>query len=133
MVFGFLFRKKKIVQSSALAKKLKPSKAVEKAGQEIKKVSSEKKKAKAGLQKIGEVTHYFGKVEAAIVKITKGPLRLGEVVYIKGRKTDFKQKVASMQIEHNSIETAQKGDEIGLRVKERVRENDIVFKETLGE
>lgn len=133
MIFGFLFKKKKNASSSAEIEKSKSPKAVEKAGQEIKKNSSEKKKAKAELQKIGEVTHYFGKVEAAIVKITKGPLQLGDEVYIKGRRTDFKQKVTSMQIDHTGIETAQKGDEIGMRVKERVCENDSVFKETLGD
>lgn len=76
---------------------------------------------------IGIVTHYFPKVRAAVVKL-KVPLSTGDMVKIKGHTTDFTQTITSMQIDHVPINTAKKGDEIGLLVDSRVRANDIVYK-----
>lgn len=76
---------------------------------------------------IGTVTHYFPKVRAAVVKL-KTPLSIGDIVKVKGHTTDFTQTVASIQIDHVPINSAKKGDEIGLLVDSRVRENDIVYK-----
>ena len=132
MVLGLLFKKgKKKVKKLKRAKK--PKKKIT-AKRKIKKTTSIKKKVvtqkkEKNIKKIGKVTHYFPKVKAAVIKITKGPLRIGEVVYIKGHTSDFEQKVASMQIEHVPIKVAKKGDIIGLKVKLRVREGDVVFKE----
>ena len=77
-------------------------------------------------EKIGEVTHYFGHVPAAIVKLTKA-LKKGDQVHFKGQTTDFEQEVTSMQIDHKSIEKAKKGNEVGIQVTDRVREGDDVF------
>jgi translation elongation factor EF-1alpha len=55
-------------------------------------------------------------------------LNVGDNIHIKGGTTDFEQKVESMQIEHENIDKAKKGDVIGLRVKEKVREGDEVYK-----
>jgi putative protease len=76
---------------------------------------------------IGEVTHYFPKVRAAVIKL-KAPLVTGDVVKIKGHTTDFQQNVTSMQIDHVPINQAKKGQEIGLLVDSRVRQHDIVYK-----
>jgi len=77
---------------------------------------------------IGKVTHYFPHVNAAVIKIEVGELRRGDQIYIKGHTSDFKQKIVSMQINHQRIEKAMVGDEIGIEVKERVREHDAVYK-----
>ena len=78
---------------------------------------------------IGVVTHYFPKVNAAVVKL-KRPLAIGDAILIKGRTTSFEQKVDSMQIDHVPIQAAKKGDEIGLAVIDRVREHDLVLSPT---
>ncbi len=76
---------------------------------------------------IGEVTHYFPHVRAAVIKL-KVPLTIGDVVKIKGHTTDFKQSVTSLQIDRVSINQAKKGQEIGLLVDSRVRQHDMVYK-----
>lgn len=76
---------------------------------------------------IGKVTHYFPHVNAAVIKL-KAPLAVGDTVKIKGHTTDFKQAVTSMQIDRVPINSAKKGDEVGLLVQSRVRGKDIVFK-----
>ena len=76
---------------------------------------------------IGKITHYFGKIEVGIIELSK-TLNVGDTIHIKGSTSDFEQKVDSMQIEHKSIEKAKKGDVIGLKTKEKVREGDEVYK-----
>ncbi len=77
---------------------------------------------------VGIVTHYFPKVQAGVIKI-KAPLAVGDMIKIKGHTTDFKQQVASMQIDRVPIKQAKKGQEIGLLVDSRVRQHDVVCKE----
>ena len=79
-------------------------------------------------QKIGIVTHYFGKIGVAALKITDGELRVGDTIRIKGHTSDFTQTVKSMQVEHESVEVARTGDEIGLKTAEYTREHDSVYK-----
>lgn len=76
---------------------------------------------------IGKITHYFGKIEVGIIELSKG-LSAGDTIHIKGSTSDFEQPVDSIQIEHESIEKAKKGDVIGLKVKEKVREGDEVYR-----
>jgi|UniRef100_A0A7C6EBD5 putative protease len=78
--------------------------------------------------KVGKVTHFFGKISVAIVELTDGDLMVGDTVHIKGHTTDLTQKVESMQIEHKNVEKAAKGQSIGLKVSARVHEDDIVYK-----
>src|SRR3990167_6537064 len=82
----------------------------------------------AAVEEIGIVTHYFPHVEAAVVKLTKGPLSVGDTIVIKGHTTDFKEKVGSLQLDHAPVDSASVGQEIGLKVKTRVREHDAVYK-----
>jgi len=84
--------------------------------------------AGASLEEIGVVTHYFPHVEAAVVKLTKGALSTGDTIIIKGHTSDFKEKVDSMQLDHDPLTNASRGQEIGLRVKAKVREHDVVYK-----
>jgi len=75
-----------------------------------------------------EVTHYFPHVNAAVLKIKTGEIRVGDELLFKGHTTDFKQKVLSMQIDHAPVKIAKKGDDFGVEVKSRVRAGDLVFK-----
>ena len=77
-------------------------------------------------KKVGEVAHYFGKIGVAAIKI-KGELKVGDTIHFKGHTTDFEQVVDSMQIEHQNVEKVKKGDDIGIKVKDHVREGDEVF------
>lgn len=77
---------------------------------------------------IGKVTHYFSNIEVAVVKLS-GTLSVGETIRIVGGEaTDFEQLVESMEAEHQKIKKAKKGDEVGLKVKEKVREGYKVYK-----
>ncbi len=76
--------------------------------------------------KIGKVTHFFDKIQVAIVKLEK-PLKVGEKIKIKGNTTEVEEVVESMQVEHAKIEQAEIGDEVGIKVAGRVREGDTVF------
>ncbi|MFH1441530.1 MAG: hypothetical protein ABIH18_05785 [Candidatus Omnitrophota bacterium] len=111
-------------------KKKKPvKKKLVKAG---KKAVVIKKRVKSAVKKeknilIGEITHYFPKVRAAVV-LLKTALSLGDSIKIKGHTTDFAQAVDSMQIDRVVVKTAKKGKEIGLLVNSRVRKGDKVYK-----
>jgi len=81
------------------------------------------------LVEVGRVTHFYPKISVAIVEL-KASLNIGDKILIKGATTNFEQTVESMQIEHKNIERAEAGQIIGLKVKERVRENDKVYRIT---
>jgi translation elongation factor EF-1alpha len=81
------------------------------------------------LIEVGQITHFFSKINVAIVEL-KTALNVGDNVAIKGPTTDFEQNVDSMQIEHENVQSAQAGQSIGLKVKQRVRETDVVYKKT---
>ena len=79
-------------------------------------------------KEIGKVTHFFEKASVAVVELS-GSLKVGDAIHVKGMTTDFEQKVDSMQIEHKNMQTAKKGQSIGLKVISKVRDNDKVFKD----
>lgn len=76
---------------------------------------------------IGQVTHYFTRLGVAALKIT-GELQVGDVIHIQGHTTDFVQTVESMEIERQPVESVGPGTEVGLKVLDRVRKGDAVFK-----
>ena len=76
---------------------------------------------------IGHITHFFPKISVAVIELEKD-LNVGDTIAVKGPTTDFEQKVDSMQIEHKNVEKAEAGQSIGLKVAERVRETDVVYK-----
>jgi len=76
---------------------------------------------------VGRVTHFFNKISVAVVEL-KAPLAVGDRIMIKGPSTDFEQVVESMQIEHKNVARAEAGQMVGLKVNQRVREKDIVYK-----
>ncbi len=81
-------------------------------------------------EEIGKITHYFSKINVGVLELNKGEIHIGDTIHIKGHTTDFYQKVESMQVEHAPVESAQKGEEVGLKVEASVREGDLVFKVT---
>ena len=76
---------------------------------------------------IGEVTHYYNRIGVAVVELT-GEIKDGDQVHFFGRSTDFRQQVQSMQIEHEAVSEAGKGQEIAIKVERRVRNHDKVYK-----
>jgi len=78
-------------------------------------------------KEVGVILHYYNHIQVAVVRLSD-TLKKGDRIRIKGHTTDFEQDVTSMQIEHNTIETAEKGQEIGMKVNDKVREQDKVYK-----
>jgi len=76
---------------------------------------------------VGRITHFFPKISVAVIEL-KASLKVGDTIMVKGPNTDFEQVVDSMQIEHKNVEEAKPGESIGLKVAERVRETDKVYK-----
>jgi len=79
-------------------------------------------------EQVALVIKFFSKPSVAAVEVTKGSIKVGDVLRYKGHTTDFNEAVASMEMDNQPVEEAKVGDLIGIRVKERVRENDQVFK-----
>jgi len=134
-------KKKKILKKKSIKRKAIKRKAVKKKvirkmaprRKPVKKIPARKKVAAKKTAKkiegkaIGIITHYFPKVRAAVIKL-KAPLSVGDTIKIKGHTTDFTQKIHSLQIDRVPINSAKKGQEIGLLVDSRVRQHDIVYK-----
>jgi acyl-CoA hydrolase len=76
---------------------------------------------------IGEVNHFYNRIGVAVIDLIDA-VQLGDQVHFFGRSTDFRQEVLSMQIEHQSITEAGKGQEIAMKVERRVRNRDKVYK-----
>jgi putative protease len=83
-----------------------------------------------GEELIGVVTHYYGHLSVAAIRLESGSLSVGDTIRVLGHTSDFRQRVQSMQIEHEAVTEAGKRQEIGLKVTEHVRENDLVYKVT---
>ena len=79
-------------------------------------------------EKIGVVEHFFNKVGVAAIRITDGQLKVGDTIHVVGSTTDFKQKIESMEINRVPVQTVKPGDDVGIKVKDRVREHDIVYR-----
>jgi len=73
---------------------------------------------------------YFSVFCPSLLIIENGELSLGDTIHFIGHTTDFEQKVASMQIEHQAVDSAKTGDGVGIKVKDRVRHGDKVYKVT---
>ena len=77
-------------------------------------------------KQIGEITHYFSHLGVGIFKFNK-TVKVGEKIHIKGATSDFVQTLSSMQYDHKDIEAAKKGQEVGIKIDEKVREGDKVY------
>ncbi len=78
-------------------------------------------------KEIGKITHYFGKISVAAIRLSD-TLRPGDQISIEGVHTNFEQVVESIQVDRNSLPEATAGMEAAIKVKDRVREGDTVFK-----
>ncbi|MDH4221618.1 MAG: translation elongation factor-like protein [Candidatus Bathyarchaeota archaeon] len=79
------------------------------------------------LQEVGRVSHFFTKISVAVIELT-ATISVGDRILIKGPTTNLEQTIDSMEIEHEKVQKAGAGQSIGLKVKDRVRETDIVYK-----
>jgi len=79
-------------------------------------------------QEVGRIVDYFAKIGVAAIEVTAGEINVGDTLLFRGHTTEFTQQVESMQVEHESVETAKEGDSIGIKVSEKVRSHDKVFK-----
>jgi len=76
---------------------------------------------------IGKITHYFGNIGVAVIELTDS-LKIGDTIRIVGGEIDFEQVVDSMEVDHKKVEKAKKGDGIGLKISQKVREGYKVYK-----
>jgi len=74
------------------------------------------------LREVGKVSHFFAKINVAVIEV-KDTISVGDNIFIKGPTTDIEQT-----IEHEKVKQATAGHSVGMKVKDRVRENDIVYK-----
>ena len=79
-------------------------------------------------ERIGTVTHYYGNVSVAVIKLESASLRVGDNIHIRGHTSDFSQRVESLQIGHAPVSEVGPNDDFGLKVIAHVREHDIVYK-----
>lgn len=79
-------------------------------------------------KKVGEIIKYFGKIGVAAIRLSEGSLKVGDTIHIVGHTTDITQAIDSMQIENKNVQEAGPGADIGIKVKDRVREHDAVHK-----
>ena len=82
----------------------------------------------AAEEKIGTVTDYYAKIGVAAVRLTDGDLQIGDRIRFRGYTTDFTQSVESLQIEHQAVPRAERGSEVALKVRQRVRRHDQVLR-----
>ena len=77
---------------------------------------------------IGVIIHFFDKIGVAAINITGGTLSIGDTIHIKGHSTDLTVTIESMQIVQDKVQTAKKGDSIGIKTGGKAREHDKVYK-----
>jgi len=77
-------------------------------------------------KKVGVITHYYTKIGVGIVKFT-APFKIGNTLHFQGHATDFKQTITEIELDHQKIQSAKKGQEVGIKLDQKVRENDTVY------
>lgn len=79
-------------------------------------------------RKLGTVTDYYAKIGVAAIRLTDGDLQLGDTIRVRGHTTDLTQRVDSLQVEHREVARAERGSEVAVKVRERVRRHDDVLR-----
>jgi putative protease len=79
-------------------------------------------------KKVGEIIKFFGKIGVAAIRLSEGSLKVGDTIHIVGHTTDITQTIDSMQIENKNVQEAGPGADIGIKVKDRAREHDVIYK-----
>jgi putative protease len=78
-------------------------------------------------KRIGRVTHYYTRIGVAVLELDD-ELKVGDMIHIYGHTTDFTQRVDSMEVEHQKVESVGPGADVALKVVDRVRRGDAVYK-----
>jgi ATPase subunit of ABC transporter with duplicated ATPase domains len=123
--------RKKTTPRKTAAKKVGRTEEVAKSAKskEVSAETTEGAKIAAGVPtRIGVVTHYFGRVNAGVISLESGELRVGDTIHVRGHTTDFYQRVNRIEIDHVPVEVARPGQSVGVEITQRVREHDEVFK-----
>ena len=99
-------------------------------GEEEKKADEQKAEGQPDEPEVGRVVGYFAKIGVAAIEVTapEGGIAVGDTLHFKGHTTDFETTVESMQVENKPVEGAKAGDQVGIKVPDRVREHDKVYK-----
>lgn len=128
-----MIKNKKIIKKRSAGKLVK-KKAIKKITKKVIKTKVIKTKKAVSIlrakaeKKVGKITHYYNNIKVAVVKLLD-VLSIGDEIRIKGGKeTDFKQKIVSMEIDGQKIKKAKKGQQVGIKIKNRAREDYLVFK-----
>jgi len=79
-------------------------------------------------EQVAVIVKFFAKPSVAALEVTGGTIKKGDLLRYKGHTTDFTEEVRSMEVDNQSVDEAKQGDMVGVKVKERVRENDNVYK-----
>ncbi|OGW75778.1 MAG: hypothetical protein A2Z72_05175 [Omnitrophica bacterium RBG_13_46_9] len=79
-------------------------------------------------QEIGVIVDYYSKVNAAGIELKSGDIKIGDKIRVKGHTTDFEQVVESIQLDNRPVEEANRGDSIGIKIKDKARKGDKVYK-----
>ena len=77
--------------------------------------------------KVGTVTHFYDKIGVAVINVLS-PLKVGDRIKISGHDKEFEQEITSMQVEHQNIQAAKKGDDVGIKMDQPVKDGDEVYK-----
>lgn len=77
--------------------------------------------------KVGNITHYFDRIGVAVVEVS-APIKVGDKLKIVGHDQEFEQEITSMQVEHENVQAAKKGDSVGMKVDQPVKKGDEVYK-----
>lgn len=131
--------KSKLKRKKTVARKKPVRKAVKKVVKAVKKALRKKPQPKPRPaapvappppgDRIGVVTHYYGHLSVAVVKLDPGTsLRVGDNIHIKGHTSDFAQRVESLQVGHAAVSEVGPNDDFGLKVAEHAREHDVVYR-----
>ncbi|MFA5125045.1 MAG: hypothetical protein WC473_04475 [Patescibacteria group bacterium] len=81
-------------------------------------------------EKIGKITHYFGKIGVGVIELTDGQLAVGDTIKVRGGDREFEQVVNSLQIDRAEVPLANVGQVVGFKTDQPVKEDDEVFKST---
>lgn len=133
-------KKKAAKKAKKVMKKKAPKKAKRKVVKKVKKVVKKVKKAKAAKKQpakakqaksegtvIGKVTHYYDHIGVGVLAL-KSPLSVGDAIMLRRGEQKFSQIVESLQIDHESVPKAGKGQEVGMKLKERIKEGALVLR-----
>ncbi|MBI3576620.1 hypothetical protein HY086_01120 [Candidatus Gottesmanbacteria bacterium] len=76
---------------------------------------------------IGKVTHFYDKINVAVVTVMNQPLKVGDTVKVSGHDNEFKQKIISLQVEHKQLDSVEPGESCGMKVDQAVKEGDVLY------